>query len=139
MVLKYSVDTNVSSTLPTQEWLGARWDSIDQAAGLASEVEEWSQISPAVIRAAKDLVARFANTVGSPLPQNATPHVSSDGEGGITFEWWMGSRSLTLFARADGSSGQLLAWGPDIREEMESIEQPTDAQIRSYWRRLNQG
>lgn len=138
MGIKYAVDPPVQSSPLAEAWLDLHWGAIERAVELASQVLDWEPILPAVAAAATNMLARFAYAIGTPLPKYAVPHVSSDGEGGITFEWWKGARSLVIFVRADGSSGALLAWGPDIEQDMESIEEPTDAQIANYWRRLNQ-
>ena len=109
---------------------------------VAAAVEEngdWATIDPAEIEKSVLLINRFMDAIGQPYQRSANPHISSDGEGGITFEWWKDARSLTLFTRADGSSGLLLAWGVNIEAEMDSIEEPTDAQMREYWRRLTLG
>lgn len=47
------------------------------------------------------------------------PHVGCNERGQVTFEWWKGSRSLTLFVRSGTELDYLKAWGPDVERDME--------------------
>jgi hypothetical protein len=45
------------------------------------------------------------------------PHITSTEVGEIVFEWWRGTRNLTLYFSHDGAE-YIKVWGPDIDDEM---------------------
>ena len=45
------------------------------------------------------------------------PHISSTEAGEIVFEWWRGTRNLTLYFSDDGAE-YIEVWGPDMENEM---------------------
>lgn len=93
-------------------------------------------IAPETVAAAKRLITRVHRLVFKHGLAWMVPHIGSDGEGAVSFEWWNGRSSLTLYAYADDSTESLFAWGVDIENEMESGENPADDQILNLWNRL---
>lgn len=54
---------------------------------------------------------------GSKLGGWRLPHITSTEAGEIVFEWWRGSRNLTLYF-SDAGAEYIQVWGPDIDNEM---------------------
>jgi hypothetical protein len=50
------------------------------------------------------------------------PHVGVNERGQVTLEWWKGTRSLTIFIRAEDQIEYLKAWGENIESDMEDGE-----------------
>ena len=96
----------------------------------------WETVATETVVAAQSLVARVHGLVHQHGLTWMAPHVSSDGQGAISFEWWRGPRSLTLYAYADGVTESLLAWGADMVSQMESQDNPSDEQICALWNRI---
>lgn len=63
----------------------------------------------------KDYVYSAANE----LMQLATPLVSQDEKGNVTFEWWCENRKITMYP---AENVLLKVWGLDIDNEMEEFE-----------------
>jgi hypothetical protein len=81
-------------------------------------------------RARKWLRSMYADAVTS----NTTwidPHVSSNEDGNVTFEWWNGDKKLTVYVSPE-ESWYIKVWGADVVNEMsdgtaESMEERQDA------------
>jgi hypothetical protein len=59
------------------------------------------------------------------------PHVSSNEDGNVTFEWWNGDKKLTVYVSPE-ESWYIKVWGADVVNEMsdgtaESMEERQDA------------
>ena len=68
------------------------------------------------------------------------PHVSTEGCGEVTFEWWHKGRSLSLFVNPDGKTEYLKAWGPHIWNEMEEGDLMLDkTAVMKLWQWLKGG
>ncbi|MCY1204297.1 hypothetical protein D9M68_356930 [compost metagenome] len=59
------------------------------------------------------------------------PHVSASEAGEVTFEWWRGDKTITLFFNAAGID-YLRAWGSSMDDEMDDGELQ-DNQFRDLW------
>ncbi len=46
------------------------------------------------------------------------PNVTASGEGEVVFEWWQGSKKLTIYI-GNQSAEYVKVWGPDINTDME--------------------
>jgi len=112
--------------------------AIDQLGLHAANISDWDPIPLAALNAAKALFLRILEVVPSGMLASNLPHVSSDAEGGVIFEWWREDRSLTLFVLPDESTSYLLAWGANIWSEMESGDDIDDPTISRLWRHLNE-
>jgi hypothetical protein len=113
--------------------------SIDLAARYSVQnAVEWETITLATVAVAKELAARCYHAITNAGELWHSPHISSDAEGGVSFEWWNAHRSLSLFAHPDSTTSYLIAWGPDIWAEMETGDQPDSAQLLALWQRLNE-
>ena len=115
------------------------WEQIEQVATYAENEEaNWLPITAETVIEAQTLIARVHELVYAGGLVWQVPHVGSDGDGAISFEWWRRNQTLTLYAYADGSTESLLAWGADVFSAMESAENLTDEQIVSVWRRFTE-
>lgn len=120
--------------------LSLAFQSIDAVAQYSSaHLADWTFITPETVAAAKDLAARYYFAIAEAGELWQPVHVSSDAEGGISFEWWNEDRTLTLFTHPDQSTSYLFAWGLNIWTEMETGENPDDSLLLSLWLRLNEG
>jgi hypothetical protein len=99
---------------------------------------EWTPITIEATATAKQLLTRLYDVVAEHGELWQSPHVASDAEGAITFEWWRGTRTLTLFAYSDQTTSYLLAWGLNIWTEMETGDNPDNARLFELWLRLNE-
>jgi len=91
--------------------------------------------NPAAITAAK----RWAQALYSEVVRRERPwiqpHVSSDEEGNISFEWWCKPRKLTVYVMP-GNTEAIKVWGLDINTEMEETPAGTTEQRVALWRWL---
>jgi hypothetical protein len=46
------------------------------------------------------------------------PNITASGEGEVVFEWWQGSKKLTIYV-GNQSAEYVKVWGPDINTDME--------------------
>jgi hypothetical protein len=74
-------------------------------------------IKPETITFAKQLGNKIATELYL-LPVQSGVHVSSDGEGEISFEIWKDKKTLTFYTNETGESTWLYAWGDDPNEQM---------------------
>ena len=63
------------------------------------------------------------------------PHVSTNEFGDVSFEWWKGSRKLTVYVSACDTL-LLQVWGPSIQNEMSEATADTSAERQSAWQWL---
>jgi hypothetical protein len=62
------------------------------------------------------------------------PHVSADEDGLITFEWWVGSRKVTVYVEEPPVAPWCLrVWGPDVITEMEEAPVDTPEARAAVW------
>ncbi|MBP8292130.1 MAG: hypothetical protein KAX65_05115 [Caldilineaceae bacterium] len=111
---------------------------IDAVAQYAAQAAEWMAVTAETVAAAKVLIANYYREVAKADYLWSMPHVSSDAEGSVTFEWWHNHISLTLYVHPDQSTSYLFAWGLNIWTEMETGENPDEAQRLNLWRRLHE-
>lgn len=64
------------------------------------------------------------------------PHFATEGEGEVTLEWWNNGKVLTIFVNTSGHIEYLRAWGPNIWNDMEDSEDPTDGVLSNLWQWL---
>jgi hypothetical protein len=83
----------------------ANWDSHGSRRPIPSAVERARQFLEEAFRA----VHRTAGW--------EAPHVSASEDGEIVFEWWNGSRKLTIYIGPEHSTF-LKSWGPHIIDDM---------------------
>lgn len=123
--------------LANEQEVRSALESIERVATHSRTREaNWEWIAPETVRAAQRLLTRIYGLVHQYGLTWLSPHVGSDGEGAISFEWWRGAHNLTLYAYADGSSESLLAWGPDTESQMETGQRPSDEQLVGLWGRF---
>lgn len=61
------------------------------------------------------------------------PHcINSDLEGSVVYEWWCKNRKITLYIEPTNIH-MIKSWGPDMDNEMESIEFIDDETIIKSW------
>ena len=102
----------------------------------AIEEPSWRPIAPETVLNAQMLILRLYNILHFAGVLWIVPFVSSDGEGIISFEWWQGDRTLTLYAYDNGMVDTLFSFGPSRSRSIESNTTPTDAALRGLWMRL---
>lgn len=101
-----------------------------------TEEPAWHPIAPETVLNAQMLILRLYNIVHLTGVLWVAPFVSSDGEGIISFEWWQGDRTLTLYAYDNGMVETLFSFGPGRARSIESNSTATDAALRGLWMRL---
>ena len=105
--------------------LGSDWDGHGSAAPRPESVN----CSLAVIRL-------FRNLVVAAGQRWAQPHVSTNEDGNVVFEWWQGVRKLTVYVRSAHVT-YIKVWGVNIDSEMED-GCVTDKGFASLWMWLNE-
>jgi hypothetical protein len=60
------------------------------------------------------------------------PYVTASANGEVVFEWWRGSRKLTVYV-SGGTAEYVQVWGPDIVHEMADGEGASVANCRRLW------
>lgn len=66
------------------------------------------------------------------------PHISTEGHGEITLEWWKYEREqcLIFYIEPSGEISYIRAWGPHIYEQMEDGTNPNPSILLSLWQEL---
>lgn len=100
---------------------------------------EWETIEPATLTAARSFILRFWFVVNKQLGNWRSPHVASDGNGEVTFEWWCDTRSLTCIVNPDQTVSYLTSWGLHMWDEMEEGENPAPHDLVELWTFLHEG
>lgn len=80
--------------------------------------------SSSVLAGAKDWLKSLYNEVTRLGLGWYTPHVATDEEGHLSFEWWNKSKKLTISISLEESiryATALKVWGPDMLEQMEDV------------------
>lgn len=72
------------------------------------DAPNWSPIPFVAVSLAFKL-DRLVRKESKNLPHWTEPHVGTDGEGGISFEWWRKDNCLTIYANSDGTTEIMLA------------------------------
>jgi hypothetical protein len=72
---------------------------------------------------------RDASSTGHPW---RAPHVTSSAEGEVVFEWWNGSKKVTVYISADEATA-VRVWGADITAEMDEGDASTATSRRQLW------
>jgi len=107
--MKSMVRADVSRVVPQLQALkkfGANWDDRGSAAA-----------NPAAIDRAIGVLDTHALQVREAGLPWRDPHVSLNEDGDVAFEWWNGTKKLTLYV----SSQQIdfvSSWGPDVDQQM---------------------
>lgn len=94
-------------------------------------------IKTATLLTANQFITRFVNIMTRYEQVYTPPHVSTEGKGEVSFEWWRNEKILTFIVETDGEITCLKVWGVDIWEEMEETSNPTDNELIDLWRWLN--
>jgi hypothetical protein len=63
------------------------------------------------------------------------PNVTANGEGEVVFEWWQGSKKLTIYI-GDQSAEYIKVWGPDINTNMDDGQADSPDMHGSLWKWL---
>jgi hypothetical protein len=105
--------------------LSSDWDGHGSAAPRRESVSS----SLAVVRL-------FRNIVVSAGQRWAQPHVSTNEDGNVVFEWWQSTRKLTVYVRSAHVT-YIKVWGVNIDSEMED-GCVTDKGFASLWMWLNE-
>jgi len=100
---------------------------------------EWDMVAPVTLAAARSFILRFWFMVKTQLGNWRSPHVASDGNGEVTFEWWCDTRSLTFIIHPDKTVSYLTTWGLHMWDEMEEGENPTQRDLAELWTFLQEG
>lgn len=69
---------------------------------------------------------------------NKTPHISTEGDGEVTFEYWHKGKVLCFFVNPDSSIETLQCWGPHIWEEIKEAMNSTDEDLVGLWEWFNE-
>lgn len=64
-----------------------------------------------------------------------SPNVTASSEGEVVFEWWQGSKKLTVYV-SNQSAEYLKVWGPDVNTDMEDGEADSPETLRLLWKWL---
>lgn len=92
-----------------------------------------SEIDKQTIRFAEQYLKHVREVVVSNALRWELPHVTTEGEGEVSLEWWQNDKVLTLFIDSPEQVGYLKAWGPHIWREMEEGANPTDQELLNLW------
>lgn len=66
------------------------------------------------------------------------PHISTDGSGAVTLEWWNKNHNLSVFVYPKGNIEYLQAWGANIWNEMSEGILPTSNELIAIWKWLHE-
>lgn len=93
--------------------------------------------TPSMISAAREVLALFQASALARGMSWVHPHVGCNERGEITLEWWIDTRTLTVYVRSDERIDYLMSWGSNIETEMEEgeISRIADFVALSYWLR----
>jgi hypothetical protein len=58
--------------------------------------------------------------------------VTADADGAVVFEWWYGTKKLTVYV-SDKSAEYVKVWGTDINSEMSDGEAESVDMCRALW------
>lgn len=95
-----------------------------------------SPINEQTVQYAEQFLNRIYHLTSSYSLEWVAPHISTEGEGEVTFEWWHDGRVVTFFVNPSGDIEYLCAWGPHIWDEMEERENPSDTELKDLWQWL---
>lgn len=109
-------------------------DLIDAAIEVA-DVEDRPTV--AVAERARVLLGRFRAAVceGGDAAWKE-PHIAAS-SGEVSFEWWAGERTLSLYVTPDGDDFSLITWGVSIVDQMKDEPLGDDASLAELWRWLH--
>jgi len=62
----------------------------------------------------------------------ADPNVTSGADGEVVFEWWHGSRKLTIYVSPE-TVEYVQVWGPDVNTQMEDGEAESFSACQALW------
>jgi hypothetical protein len=65
------------------------------------------------------------------------PHVTSNEEGNVTFEWWNKDKKLTVYL-SQHDAWYIKVWGPDVVSEMSDGTAQSSEERQDIWSWLNQ-
>ena len=131
---RMSSEQITSSSVYHSDSIGITLAEIEQLPSAIRRNElDWETVSNSTIVEAKTFILRFWHLVTSRLADWDSPHVASDGNGEVTFEWWQGSHTLTFFVQPDGIVSCLTSWGYHIWDEMDEIVEPSDDDLIKIW------
>jgi len=99
---------------------------------------EFLPIFPGTISSAVDIITRIQEFVPQDLD---TPHVTTDGDGAVLLEWWVGTRKLSVYItnvhrHPNTHSKYLKIWGPNMETEMEEGNIQDIATVQECWKWL---
>lgn len=117
----------------------------DQIQNLISELRSFPEsveqglmdadpIERAAVIAAQSFVTRYFALITKAGLKWKSPHLSTEGEGGVSLEWIKRDRIFTIFVYPNGTIESLMAWGPRIFEDMEEITSPSDEALLKLWK-----
>ncbi|MCB0088168.1 MAG: hypothetical protein KDE54_09670 [Caldilineaceae bacterium] len=94
---------------------------------------EFDDIAEQTVSIAQSFVAKFYGLVTDEGYRWVSPHITSEGDGDISLEWWRENKVLTIFISEGGLVESLQTWGPHVWEDMDSIVNPSNAELISLW------
>lgn len=62
------------------------------------------------------------------------PHVSTEGKGEVTLEWWHQFHTLGFFVEPDGATSFIRTWGSHMSNDMEWDDNPSDETMLRLWK-----
>jgi hypothetical protein len=99
----------------------ANWDGAGSPAPSKRAIFNASTYLPDLYLAARTTVHRWRS-----------PHVSASERGEISFEWWEGTRKLTMYF-GDANVEVIKVWGPHIDNDMEEVDLVEAADFGPLW------
>lgn len=113
---------------------------IDQLPAIVqSHHPDWAAVSLSTVQAAKAFTFSFWHTVTGAGLAWVAPHVASDAQGAVTFEWWHGSHTLAIYVEPGGAVSYLTSWGLHIWDEMDEGASPSRQELIEVWKWLQSG
>jgi hypothetical protein len=95
-----------------------------------------NEMDDKTVKAAEAFLIRLYHLIVDSSSRWTSPHIATDGEGGISLEWWQNGKALTVFVCSSGAIEYLKAWGPHIWNDMEEGENPIDHELLGLWKWL---
>jgi hypothetical protein len=111
-------------SIPSVQWLHLRSEKLrlDHLASLSANWDGRGSAAPsqnAVQRASQVVLPLLYEAASVEVAGWAAPHITASEAGEVVFEWWQGSRKLTLYI-SDARVEYIKVGGADIDNEMET-------------------
>ena len=111
---------------------------LDRLATLQPNWDDRGSVPPTrlAVQVARFWLPQLFETASSTGRPWAVPHITASGSGEVAFEWWRGSRKVTLYFGEEAPEF-LKVWGPHIQDDMESGNLDSTDTFRALWVWLN--